>query len=164
MKLAKQILAVGLTAVLLAAALPSCTPTGTAELTINPAARHQTLESFGVSSAWWSQNVGGWTDKDANGVPVREAVMELLYGKSGLGLQVYRYNLGAGTGTGEKAGEFNDPWRSGQSFIGDNGEIDYTLDENALWCMNRALELGAKEVVFLLQQRAGLHDHQRQAA
>ena len=43
-----------------------------------------------------------------------------------LGLQVYRYNLGAGTGTGEKAGEFNDPWRSGQSFIGDNGEIDYT--------------------------------------
>ena len=46
--------------------------------------------------------MGGWTDKDANGVPVREAVMELLYGKSGLGLQVYRYNLGAGTGTGEK--------------------------------------------------------------
>ena len=148
MKLAKQILAVGLTAVLLAAALPSCTPTGTAELTIDPAARHQTLESFGISSAWWSQDVGGWTDKDANGVPVREAVMELLYGKSGLGLQVYRSNLGAGTGTGEKAGEFNDPWRSGQSFIGDNGEIDYTLDENALWCMNRALELGAKEVVF----------------
>ena len=148
MKLAKQILAVGLTAVLLAAALPSCAPTGTAELTIDPAARHQTLESFGISSAWWSQDVGGWTDKDANGVPVREAVMELLYGKSGLGLQVYRYNLGAGTGTGEKAGEFNDPWRSGQSFIGDNGEIDYTLDENALWCMNRALELGAKEVVF----------------
>ncbi len=102
MKLAKQILAVGLTAVLLAAALPSCTPTGTAELTIDPAARHQTLESFGISSAWWSQDVGGWTDKDANGVPVREAVMELLYGKSGLGLQVYRYNLGAGTGTGKK--------------------------------------------------------------
>ena len=25
---------------------------------------------------------------------------------------------------------------------------NYTLDENALWCMNRALELGAKEVVF----------------
>ena len=46
MKLAKQILAVGLTAVLLAAALPSCTPTGTAELTIDPAARHQTLESL----------------------------------------------------------------------------------------------------------------------
>ena len=52
MKLAKQILAVGLTAVLLAAALPSCAPTGTAELTIDPAARHQTLESFGISSAW----------------------------------------------------------------------------------------------------------------
>ena len=88
MKLAKQILAVGLTAVLLAAALPSCTPTGTAELTIDPAARHQTLESFGISSAWWSQDVGGWTDKDANGVPVREAVMELLKNRDGLMLGI----------------------------------------------------------------------------
>lgn len=148
MKIGKQILAVGLAAALLGAGLSACTSSGTARLTIDPAARRQTLESFGVSSAWWSQDVGGWTQPDQNGVPVREAILEMLYGQSGLGLQVYRYNLGAGTGTGEKAGKFNDPWRSGQSFIGDDGQIDYTLDANALWCMNRALELGAKEVVF----------------
>lgn len=148
MKIGKRILSTGLIFTLIAALLSSCASSGTAKLTIDPTVRHQTLQSFGVSSAWWSQDVGGWTEKDANGVPVREAIMELLYGKTGLGLQVYRYNLGAGTGTGEKAGDFNDPWRSGQSFINDEGEIDYTLDANALWCMNRALELGAKEVVF----------------
>lgn len=148
MKFGKQILAAGLAAALFTAGLTACAPAGAPKLTINPKVRHQVMESFGVSSAWWSQDVGGWTEKDQNGVPVREAIMEMLYGKTGLGLQVYRYNLGAGTGTGEKAGVFNDPWRSGQSFIGDQGEIDYTLDANALWCLNRALELGASEVVF----------------
>ncbi|HIT53384.1 MAG TPA: glycoside hydrolase family 30 protein [Candidatus Fimivicinus intestinavium] len=148
MKIGKQILAAGLSCALLAGLLSSCVPSDTATLTIDPTAQHQTMESFGVSSAWWSQDVGGWTNLDENGVPVREAIMEMLYGDTGLGLQVYRYNLGAGTGTGEKAGTFNDPWRSAQSFIDDDGNIDYTLDANALWCMNRALELGASEVVF----------------
>lgn len=75
--------------------------------------------------------------------------MELLYSQdNGIGMQIYRYNLGAGTGTGEKNGTFENYWRSGQSFIDDNGNIDYTLDANALWCLNRAIELGVKDVVF----------------
>lgn len=148
MKLGKRIVSTILIVGLITTGFSACMPAGTAKLTINPAVRHQTFEGFGVSSAWWSQDVGGWTNLDQNGIPVREAIMELLYGESGLGLQIYRYNLGAGTGTGEKAGVFTDRWRSGQSFIDDSGQIDYTLDENALWCMNRALELGVQDVVF----------------
>lgn len=150
MKLFKRIFTLALTCGLVAVSFSSCNFSGSASLTINTDVRHQTIEGFGASSAWWSQDVGGWTELNADGVPVREAIMEMLYGKgeNSLGLQIYRYNLGAGTGTSEKKGEFNDSWRSGQSFINDNGEIDYTLDENALWCMNKALELGVNEVIF----------------
>ena len=119
------------------------------KFTIDTSVKHQTFEGFGASGAWWSQDVGGWTEKDKNGVPVREAIMELLYGADkGIAMDIYRYNLGAGTGTGEKKGDFCHYWRSSQSFIGDNGKTDYSLDENALWCLGRALKLGVKNVVL----------------
>lgn len=149
MKTARRIVAAVLSLALVLTAFAACGKNETAKITIDAAEKKQTFEGFGVSSAWWSQDVGGWTEKDSNGVPVREAVMDKLYGNSGLALQIYRYNLGAGTGTGEKKGEFWDSWRSGQSFIDDSGNIDYTLDKNALWCLDRALKLGnVTDVVF----------------
>lgn len=141
----------GLAGVFLITALSACTdsePTGPATLTVDLNDRHQTMEGFGASSAWWSQEIGGWTDTGASGKQVREEIMDLLYSEDGLGLNIYRYNLGAGTGTGEKPGVFEDSWRSAQSFIDDNGNIDYSLDANAVWCMNRAVELGADKVFF----------------
>lgn len=119
----------------------------TAKLTIDTSVRHGTFEGFGASGAWWSQDVGGWTETDEKGVPVREAVMELLYGHdSGIGIHIYRYNLGAGVGeSGDCGGHF---WRNAQSFINEDGSRDYSRDENALWCLKRAVELGVKDVVF----------------
>lgn len=120
-----------------------------AKLTIDASVKHQIFEGFGASSAWWSQDVGGWTESDKNGVPVREAIMELLYGRdSGIGIHIYRHNLPAGTGTGKKKGDFCHYWRSGQSFIDDKGNIDYSLDSNALWCLNKAIEMGVDDIVF----------------
>ena len=139
-----------LSGVFLATALTACTggQTGPATLTVDLSDRHQTMEGFGASSAWWSQEIGGWTDIGQSGKEVREEIMDLLYSEEGLGMNIYRYNLGAGTGTGEKPGVFNDSWRSAQSFIDDNGNIDYSLDANAVWCMNRAVALGADKVFF----------------
>lgn len=148
MKKSQRFTAAILSLLLPAALLSSCAGAGEASLTIHADTKLQTMEGFGASSAWWSQDVGGWTKPDENGVPVREAIMELLYGETGLGLQIYRYNLGAGTGTGKKAGVFTDPWRSAQSFIDDNGNMDYTLDANALWCLRQAVALGVEQVVF----------------
>lgn len=144
----KRIECIVIAACLSLAVLSSCAPMPRG-LSIDAAARHQTIEGFGASAAWWAQDIGGWTQPDKNGKETREAILELLYSPTaGIGMHIYRYNLGAGTGTGEKPGEFEDSWRSGQSFIDDNGEIDYTLDANAQWCMRKAVELGAEEVVF----------------
>lgn len=139
-----------LSGVFLTTALTACSggQTGPATLTVDLSDRHQTMEGFGASSAWWSQEIGGWTDIGQSGKEVREEIMDLLYSEEGLGMNIYRYNLGAGTGTGEKPGVFTDSWRSAQSFIDDNGNIDYSLDANAVWCMNRAVALGADKVFF----------------
>ena len=49
----------------------------------------QRFDSWGTSGAWWSQHVGNSA--------VDEQVAELLFDKeSGLGLQIYRYNIGGG--------------------------------------------------------------------
>ena len=53
------------------------------------AAKGQTMKGFGASSAWWSQIVGQGENKDK--------IAELLYGDSGMALNIYRYNIGGGS-------------------------------------------------------------------
>lgn len=110
---------------------------------------YQTMESFGTSGAWWSQYVGGFTEcVDESGLSSREAIARLLFDREeGIGLTCYRYNLGAGSADSRK-GIFSDVHRRAQSFETAPGEYDFTKDENAVWFLERAVELGVEEVVL----------------
>lgn len=58
--------------------------------TVSESTRYQTVKGFGASGAWWAQNVGGWENADD--------IIKLLYDKEeGIGLNIYRYNVGAGS-------------------------------------------------------------------
>lgn len=120
------------------------------KLTLDENVTYQTIESFGVSGAWWSQDVGGWTEGKEAGVQPREQIAELLYDKEkGIGLTNYRYNIGAGTADStEKYSGIGDIWRRAESFLDENGNYDWTKDENAVWFMNKAVDMGAEELVF----------------
>ena len=48
----------------------------------------QTLYGFGTSACWWAQACGEEKTQDE--------IAELLYGDSGLKLNIYRYNIGGG--------------------------------------------------------------------
>lgn len=118
-------------------------------ITIDESVAYQTMESFGTSGAWWSQYVGGFT-KDANetGGSTREDIAALLFDREkGIGLTCYRYNLGAGS-VESKNGTFWDPHRRAQCFETEPGVYDFARDENAVWFLNRAAELGVEEVVL----------------
>ena len=54
---------------------------------------------IGASGAWWAQVVGGWDHKDTvSGKMVNERIAELLYNpETGIGMSIYRYNLGGGS-------------------------------------------------------------------
>ena len=93
----------------------------------------QTFERFGASGAWWAQIVGGWTHTDPqSGLAVRDRISELLYSKEkGIGLGIYRYNIGAGSKSSGK-GTYSEPARRTESFYNDSGEYDWnraTIDE-----------------------------------
>lgn len=129
------------------AMLTSCGQGNKNAISVNTNKTYQTMEGFGASAAWWAQDVGGWSEQTENGKETRQEILELLYGENGIGLDIYRYNLGAGAKT-EDTSYYSDPWRKTQSFITPDGSIDYSLDANAVWCMQKAVELGTKNVVF----------------
>lgn len=113
--------------------------------------RYQTYENIGASGAWWAQIVGGWSHTDAeSGKSVRDRISELLYSKdNGIGMQVYRYNIGAGSKHSGR-GRYSEPARSTECFETAPKVYDWSRDANAVYMMNQAVKDGADEVIFFV--------------
>lgn len=121
------------------------------KLKICPEKEYQTFKSIGASGAWWAQIVGGWdhTDPDS-GKSVRDRIAELLYNKeNGIGMGVYRYNIGAGSKHSGK-GEYSQPARATECFEVSKGKYDWSRDKNAVYMMKKCVENGADEVIFFV--------------
>lgn len=124
--------------------------TKTLKLTTDDSKTYQTIESFGASGAWWSQDVGGWNELNDDGVELREQIATLLFDKEkGIGLTAYRYNIGAGSAdSGASFDGITDLWRRAESFETAPGVYDWTKDENAVWFLKKAKDMGVPEIVF----------------
>lgn len=110
----------------------------------------QRYEGIGASGAWWAQIVGGWDSVDENGIETRNAVSSLLYSKDkGIGMNIYRYNIGGGSAQSGK-GEYSDFARRAESFDKDDGSYDFSRDENAVYMMKQAVQDGADEVIMFV--------------
>ena len=69
-------------------------------LAVDTSVQYQTMTGWGASSAWWSQTVP--TDSAA-----QQQLASALYSESGLGLTIYRYNIGGGSAElGEEDGVY----------------------------------------------------------
>lgn len=110
--------------------------------------KYQTLEEgFGASGCWWSPDVGGWNAVTEDGEDIREAIARLLYDKrTGLGMSVYRYNLGAAVTPDE--GYYSHYWRTVESFLTEDASYDFTRDASGRYMLDLALKYGASEVVL----------------
>ena len=120
-------------------------------VTINSGKQYQTMQGFGASGAWWAQEVGGWVQLDeASGKPVRERISELLHSKeNGIGLSIYRYNIGGGSANSGK-GDFWNPLRRAECFEVSAGEYDWSRDVNAVYMMRQAVKDGADELILFV--------------
>ncbi|WP_322379522.1 glycoside hydrolase, partial [Clostridium perfringens] len=104
---------------------------------ILPSDKYQTMEGFGVSGAWWSQIIGGWSDEN------RKKIIELLFHKDkGIGMAIYRYNIGAGNGE-----EIKDRWRRTESFKVEDGSYNWEKDKNALKVLDEINKIGVNRIV-----------------
>ena len=107
-----------------------------ADIRLDYNAVDQKIEGFGASGAWWAQDVGGWDNLSD--------IMDLLYDrKKGIGLNIYRYNIGAG-----KPAITDDPWRSTETLEVSPGVYDLNRDKNAIKAMKEAAKRGASIELF----------------
>jgi O-glycosyl hydrolase len=59
-------------------------------VSINPEVQYQEFDGWGTCLAWWAGQVGGWSEK------TKKELMDLIFGKNGLELNIVRYNIGGG--------------------------------------------------------------------
>lgn len=111
----------------------------------------QTIEGFGASGAWTAQVAGGWTHIDEeSGKPVNQRLAELLYSKTdGIGMNIYRYNLGGGS-KNSGSSVFGNKNRMAECFMKDDGTYDWSRDENAVKMLRLCVEAGADEVILFV--------------
>lgn len=65
-------------------------PNSTCMFRINPAARQQTMEGWGVSLCWWANMCGKWTNDKV------DDLVDMLTNKDKLNFNIFRYNIGGG--------------------------------------------------------------------
>ncbi len=108
------------------------------KLKLNYDLTYQNIEGFGTSGAWWSTEVGAWDNIDE--------IMDLLYHKEkGIGLNTFRYNIGAGYPT-----QATETWRKAETVEVEKGVYDLDRDKIAIEVFGKAVERGAKHNVAFI--------------
>ena len=116
-------------------------------LLINLSKTYQTIDNFGASDAWACQFVGNWPDAKKN------AIADLLFSRDfqkngspvGIGLSLWRFNIGAGSAEQGKESGIRDKWRRAESFLTPIGEYDWTKQAGQLWFLKAAKKRGVNQ-------------------
>ena len=100
----------------------------------------QVLRGFGASGGWWAQEVGNWP------ADTRRDILKLLFDRSsGIGLTLYRHNLGAGSANDAT---ITDKLRRTESFLKPDEGYDWSKDAAAMRILKEACAIGAEEVTL----------------
>lgn len=119
---------------------------------INPSVSYQTMRDFGASDCWTADYVGRYfgdaekqkaarwlfsTETDANGNP------------QGIGLTVWRVNLGAGSSTQGADSNIEDKTRRADCFLNTDGKIyNWANAAGQQWFMQQAKSYGVPNFIF----------------
>ena len=117
---------------------------GTMNIVIDTEKKYQTFSGFGTSSCWWSQNI---SDEKT-----RDEIAKLLFSEEGLGLKIFRYNVGGGVNP--EHNRVTEPWRNTESFYyfddkAGEWKYDFTRDKNAQDFLFKSLSYGCIDTVVL---------------
>lgn len=111
---------------------------------IIPAQQYQTIENFGASDAWATQFAGNWPDDKRN------AMADLLFSTEvgedgspkGIGLSLWRFNIGAGSAEQGDASGIADEWRRAESFLEEDGSYNWQRQAGQQWFLQAARQRG----------------------
>ncbi|MBO0947984.1 glycoside hydrolase [Fibrella forsythiae] len=119
-------------------------------VTVKPDQTFQTIHSFGASDCWSAQFIG-------QNYPLakREQIADWLFSTdtdkagnpTGIGLSLWRFNIGAGsTEQGDSSG-IRSPWRRSECFLKPDGSYDWTKQAGQQWFVEAAHR---RQVPYLL--------------
>lgn len=135
-----------LVTLMLAAAVAE-TPAEALRIRIDPGTSYQTIDGFGASDAWQCAIVGkNWP------IEKRERIADLLFSREvgaqgspkGIGLSIWRFNIGAGTAEQGDASDIRNPWRRAECFQNPDGSYDWSKQAGQQWFLQAARQRGVE--------------------
>ena len=119
-------------------------------VTLDASVAYQTIAGFGASDAWSPETIGTlWTS-------ARDGISEALFSREiengqprGIGLSMWRVNLGGGSAEQGDASGIEDATRRAQSYLNEAGNgYDWTKCAGQRYFLDRAKEFGVERVVL----------------
>lgn len=120
------------------------------QIQIDPTRTYQTINGFAASDCWTGNYVGQyWSD------PVKERIAKYLFSQNfsyngspeGIGLSMWRVNLGAGTYEQGDLSDITDISRRAECFLDASGNYDWTKQAGQQYFMTKAKEYGCEKFV-----------------
>ena len=121
----------------------------TQAVTIDITQTYQTIKGFGGADAWNCEYVGKyWTSG-------RERISQYLFSQKiasgnpeGIGLSMWRTNLGGGTAEQGDDSDIDDKTRRASSYLNDDGSYDWTRCEGQRYFLDQALAYEVPSIVL----------------
>lgn len=118
--------------------------------TVNPAKTFQTINGFGAADAWSNDFLILMDDSS------RSIAADWLFSKEmkadgsfrGIGLSIWRYNLGAGSSEQGDSSQISDPYRRTECFLNADGSYNWNKQLGSQWMMRAARERGLDNLVM----------------
>lgn len=124
---------------------PSAPPSYT--LTIDLSDEKQTIHSFGASDCWTAKFIGDWADEAK-----KNKIADLLFSTDtlengspkGIGLSMWRFNIGAGSLEQDAESMIKDEWRREECFQDSTGAYDWSKQSGQQWFLQAAQQRGVQ--------------------
>ncbi|WP_375446044.1 glycoside hydrolase [uncultured Fibrella sp.] len=110
-------------------------------VTVQPDQTFQTIHSFGASDCWSAQFIG-----QSYPLAKREQIADWLFSldtdkagnPKGIGLSLWRFNIGAGSSEQGDSSGIRSPWRRSECFQRPDGSYDWTKQAGQQWFVEAA--------------------------
>ncbi|MBD2756690.1 glycoside hydrolase [Spirosoma validum] len=116
-------------------------------VTVNLREEFQTIHSFGASDCWSAKFIGKWRDEAR-----KNQIADLLFSldtlssgqPKGIGLSLWRMNIGAGSYEQGDSSYIRDEWRREECFLDNQGRYDWTKQAGNQWFLQAARQRGVR--------------------
>lgn len=131
--------------------IDTCAAAKIIKVSLNPGQTFQTIHSFGASDCWSIKFLGkNWPEAKRN------EMADLLFGKSfdangnpkGIGLSMWRSNIGAGSFEQGTASNISSDWRREECYLNSNGTYDWTKQAGNRWFLKAAKDRGVENLLL----------------